>query len=130
LKDKPKMYDILNLDKLVSLLTKFIDVKLEIYELKVKNQLVGIISKFAVLGLIVFFGMFVLFFLSLALGAYLNSVLGNGFLGYIGVSLIYLVISLLMVFYKGKIINNRLFRAFFSDTLTYDDDEQDSEGQD
>ncbi|NJN25713.1 MAG: hypothetical protein HC819_07000 [Cyclobacteriaceae bacterium] len=112
----------LNLDKVIEHLTKFLELKIQIYELKIKSQMVDIISNFAILGLIVSFGMFLLLFLSLALGFYLNMVLHSPFMGFLCVSLIYLAICIILLVFKGRIIKNRLFQAFFSDTLSSDND--------
>lgn len=127
LKEKHRPLDILNLDKLVNNISKFIELKLELYELKFKEQLVVIISSFATLALIISFGLFMLFFASLALGFYLNGVLESGFLGFVIVGLIYLLICIILVVFKDKIITNHLFQALFSDSLTINDDEQDSD---
>lgn len=126
LKEKHKPLNILNLDKLVDFITKFVELKLELYELKVKEQLVVIISSFATLALIISFGLFMIFFGSLALGFYLNGVLESRFLGFLIVGLIYFVICIILVLFKDKIITNHLFQALFSDSLTINDDEQDS----
>ena len=127
LKEKNKPLNILNLDKLVDFITRFVELKLELYELKVKQQLVVIISSFATLALIISFGLFMIFFGSLALGFYLNEVLESRFLGFLIVGLIYLLICIILVIFKVKIITNPLFQALFSDSLTFNDDEQDSD---
>ena len=126
-KKKRKGPDIFNFERLTTHLTKFIEVKLEIYELKVKQQLVGIISGFATLMLILSFGLFMLFFASLALGFYLNRLFDSAYLGFVSVGSIYLFICIVLVIFRDKIITNHLFQAIFSDTLTIQDDEQDSE---
>jgi hypothetical protein len=127
LKEKHRPLDILNLDKLVNNISKFIELKLELYELKFKEQLVVIISSFATLALIISFGLFMLLFASLALSFYLNGVFESGFLGFVIVGLIYLLICIILVVFKDKIITNHLFQALFSDSLTINNDEQDSD---
>lgn len=115
----------MNIDKVIDHLTKFIEIKLEIYELKAKKQVVDIISTLSTLVLILSFGLFMLFFLSLALGFYLNTVFDSAFIGFVFLGLIYLIICILLIVFKNKIIMNHLFQAIFSETLTQDDDEQD-----
>ena len=114
------------MDKLVEKLTRFIELKLEIYELKVKEQLVMIISSFATLALIVSFGLFMIFFGSLALGFYLNVLFDSKFIGFVIISSLYLVICVVLILFKDKIITNRLFQAIFSNSLTSNEDEQNS----
>jgi hypothetical protein len=127
---KSKVFDILNLDKVINQLSRFIELKLEIYELKIKEQLVVIISSFATLALILSFGMIMIFFCSLALGFYLNGVFESRFVGFVLIGLIYFLICIILILFKNKIITNHLFQAFFSDTLTNKNDEQDSDQQD
>lgn len=127
MKEKNKGLNILNIDKVVDYLSKFVELKLEIYELKVKEQLVGIVSSFATLALVASFGLFMIFFCSLALGFYLNTLLESNYLGLLIVGLIYLVLCIILFVFKDKIITNNLFQALFSDTLTINDDEQDSD---
>lgn len=128
--EKNKLYNILNLEKLTSHLSRFIELKLEIYELKVKEQLVGIISSFTTMALIISLGMFMLFFFSLALGFFLNDIFESSFLGFVFIGSIYLLICIVLVVFKNKIITNQLFQAFFSDTLTGKNDEQEIDQQD
>ena len=127
---KNKVFDILNLESVINHLSKFVDLKLEIYELKIKEQLVVIISSFATLALILSFGMFMIFFCSLALGFFLNGVFESKFIGFVLIGLIYFLICIILIVFKNKIITNHLFQAFFSDTLTHKNDEQDSDQQD
>ena len=119
----------LNLDRLVNNLSKFIELKMEIYELKVKEQLVGVISSFATLALIISFGLYMLFFFSLALGFYLNEIFESTFIGFISVGVIYMLICIILIIFKDKILTNHLFQAFFSDTITRQENEQDSQEQ-
>lgn len=129
MKDKRKTFDMLNLDRLVNNLSKFIELKLEIYELKMKEQLVGIISSFATLALIISFGLYMLFFCSLALGFYLNDIFDSTFIGFVLVGIIYMLICIILIIFKDKIITNHLFQAFFSDSITRQENEQDSQEQ-
>ena len=129
MKEKNKGLNILNFDRLADQISKFVELKLQIFELKFKEQLVVVISSFATLALILSFGMFMAFFASLAFGFYLNHLFDSSFLGFVVVGLIYFLICVLLIIFKDKIITNQLFQAIFSDTLTVND-EQDSEEQD
>lgn len=115
---------------MINHLSKFVEIKLEIYELKVKSQLVDIVSNFSVMILIISFGMFLLFFLSLSLGLFLNGVFNSNYIGFVIVSLIYFVICILLILFKGKIIKYYLFQTFLSDTINNDSDEQGNSEQD
>lgn len=130
MEEKRKFLDALNLDRVINQLTKFIELKMEIYELKVKEQLVDIISSFATLILILSFGMFMLFFGSLALGFYLNGLFDSNFLGFLILGGFFLLICIVLILFRDKIITNQLIQAFFSDTITREKNEQDYEEQD
>lgn len=127
MKERFKNLDILNLDKLVDTVTKFIELKMEIYELKVKEQLVQIISTLAILALILTLGVIMIFFFSLALGFYLNDVFDSTYLGFALLGAIFLLIGILLIIFKDKLITNRLFQTFFSETLIKESDEQEED---
>jgi hypothetical protein len=127
LKERNKVFDILNLDKLIENLTKFIELKLQIYELKAKEQLVLIISRIAILTLIFSFGLIMLFFFSMALAYFLNSQIESSFAGFAIVGGLYLTTGLILILSKDKLITNRLFQTFFSETITKDDEDHDQE---
>ena len=100
---------------------------MEIYELKVKEQLVQIISSIATLTLILTFGVIMLFFFSLALGFYLNSLFESSFIGFALIGSFYLLIGALLLAFKDKLITKQLFQTFFSKTLIKDSDEQEED---
>lgn len=127
MKDKQTAFDILNLDKMVDSLTRFIELKMEIYELKVKGELVQIISSIATLTLILTLGVIMLFFFSLALGFYLNDLFNSSFMGFAIIGAFYMLIAVLLAIFKDKLITNRLFNSFFSKTLISGNDEQDED---
>jgi hypothetical protein len=127
LKERFKTLDILNLEKLIESITKFIELKTEIYELKVKEQLVHIISSFATLTLILTFGIIMLFFFSLALGFYLNTLFDSNFIGFALIGAFYLLIGILLILFKDKLITNRLFQTLFSETLISGNDEHEED---
>jgi hypothetical protein len=100
---------------------------MEIYELKVKEQLVQIISSLATLALILTLGVIMIFFFSLALGFYLNELFDSTYLGFALLGALFLLVGILLVLFKDKLITNRLFQTFFSETLIKDSDEQEED---
>lgn len=127
MKERFKTLDILNLEKLLESITKFIELKMEIYELKVKEQMVQIISSIATLTLILTFGVIMIFFFSLALGFYFNELFSSNFIGFALIGAFYLLIGVLLILFKDKLITNRLFQTFFSDTFITGNDEQEED---
>ncbi len=127
MKERFNPFDILNLEKLIDSINKFIELKMEIYELKVKEQLVQIISSIATLTLILTFGVIMLFFFSLALGFYLNDIFQSSFIGFALIGAFYLLIGVLLLAFKDKLITNQLLQTFFSKTLIKGSDEQEED---
>lgn len=127
LKNKEALIRLLNLEKLNADLTKFVEIKLEIYELKLKEQLAGIIATMVLLMIIMSFGFLVLFFVSIALGNYINKLLDSSFLGFLLIGGVNLLICILLVVFRKKIITNPILMAFYSETLIKESDEQNND---
>ncbi len=106
----------LNLDRLVQNVSRFLEVKLEIYELKLKKQLAETIANVAALFLVAAFGFVALVFLSLALGLYLNYVFGSSFLGLLLVGGLYIVVGIIIFQFKERLITHPLFESMFKET--------------
>lgn len=106
----------LNLDRLVQNVSRFLEIKLEIYELKLKKQLAETIASIAALFLVAAFGFVALVFLSLALGFYLNVVFGSSFLGLLVVGGLYIVIGIIIFRFKDRLITQPLFESMFKET--------------
>jgi hypothetical protein len=125
LEKKDKAIEGIRLRKLVETLTSFLLLKLEIYELKAKGQLVQIVSSIAIFTLILTFAMVMLFFFSLALGFYLNTLFDSRFIGFLLIGSFYLIGGALLVVFRDQLITNHIFEAFFSKTIiSGNDDEQ------
>jgi hypothetical protein len=125
LEKKDKAIEGIRLRKLVETLTSFLLLKLEIYELKAKGQLVQIVSSIAIFTLILTFAMVMLFFFSLALGFYLNTLFDSRFIGFLLIGSFYLIGGALLVVFRDQLITNHIFEAFFSKTIiSGKDDEQ------
>jgi hypothetical protein len=127
LKEKHKVFDLLNLDKLLDSLSRFVEIKMQIYELKFKGELVEIISSIAALTMILTLGIIMLFFFSLALGFFLNDLFGSSFMGFAIIGAFYMLSAILLAIFKDKLITNRLFNSFFSKTLISENDEQEED---
>jgi len=127
LEERKKAFDILNLNKLIESLTKYVELKLGIYELKAKEQIVLIISRIAILIIIFSFGLIMLFFFSMALAYFLNDLFDSSFVGFAIVGGLYLAIGLILVLSKNRLITNRLFETFFSETIVKEDEDYSQE---
>ena len=88
------------LSELVDKLTRYIQLKAELIKLQLMARMAKVLSQLIVIGLVLLFGFFLLFFLSFALGSFLNKVLESPFLGHLIVAggyLLSLIILLLLV---------------------------------
>lgn len=89
-----KIFDI---NKLADTLFAYIETKVELFKLDVRDQSVKYISKLLIWTLIIIcFGIF-LFFLSIGAALWLNELLDNHFLGYLIVGGFYLILGLLFL---------------------------------
>ena len=85
---------------IVSRLTDYIKLKAKQIKLELIHHLAKLLGHLVVLGALVILGFFMMFFLSFALGNYLNEVLNSAFWGYMivagGYLVLIIVIGLLM----------------------------------
>lgn len=79
------------INKLVDKISDYIRLKGEKLKLEIIAQVSRLLAHFVALMTIALVGLFILIFLSFALSAYLNEVLGSAHLGYLIVAGIYLI---------------------------------------
>lgn len=109
-RDKKGFFNFLGVDNLLDHLTGFIEAKVEIYKIEFREEAVGGLSKLLV-GLLLFsFGWLFILFLSMAGGFYLGKVLGNDFLGFLIISGCYLLLFVVIFFFKDQLGLERFFR--------------------
>lgn len=75
-----KLFD---LDKLINTLTGYIETRIELLKLDLKEGLSVAITKLVLISLLSLFGFFVVFFVFLGLAAILNDLLESHFWGYL-----------------------------------------------
>ncbi len=108
----------LNLDRLLQNITRFLEIKLEIYELRLKEQLSVTLANLVVMLFVMLVGFVGLVFLSLALGLYLNNVLNSSFAGLLIVGATYLIIGYIVYRFKDKLmLTTRILQAMFKEPL-------------
>jgi hypothetical protein len=129
-KGKNRLLNAFNLDNVIETMIKYFDVRLEIYKLKLKEQLVHLLSAVIAFVLIISLGLYMLFFFSMSFAYYLNDVLNSKFLGLLIIGGIYMVVCILLLIFKDKIITNRLFRAFFERTIQSDNNVKEKRNDD
>jgi len=115
---------LLNLDRLLQNITRFLEIKLEIYELRLKEQLSEMLANLIVMLIVMSVGFVGVVFLSLALGLYLNYLLQSSFAGLLMVGAIYLIAGYIVYRFKERLITTRILQAMFKEPLINVENEQ------
>ena len=84
-------------EQLLSDIRKYLDNRVEYYELKAVEKLSKLIAEVCIRLALLFFLFFVLFFLGIALGFYFSALLHSYFIGFLIISGIFLVSGLVFV---------------------------------
>ena len=79
------------LSTLVNRITEYIKVKGQQIKLEVISHVSRLLSHVLVVGFLILLGLFLIFFLSFGLSAYLNEILESSFLGYFVIGAVYLL---------------------------------------
>ena len=96
-----KIFDI---DKLVDNLTGYIETKIELIQLDVKEELTQLIAKVIAFSIVIFFGLLAVVFISIGLSALLNNYLESHYQGYLLVGLLYLILAVVFFGVRTSII--------------------------
>lgn len=107
----PNGLKIFNVDKLVDNLTKYIETKIELIQLDVKEELIGGIAKAISLIIIIVFALLSVLFISLGLGSMLNDYLESTYFGYLIIGLFYLILTLIVFSGREKIVEQVKLKA-------------------
>ncbi len=93
------------LSGVINRLTEYVKLKAEQVKLEVMARMASVLSQVLVFSMIAFLGLFLIFFLSFALGSYLNEILDSQYLGHLIIAGAYfLVLVIIGLFAKtGKI---------------------------
>lgn len=119
-----KIFDI---NKLADTLFAYVETKVELFKLDVRDQSVKYLSKLLIWTLIMLsFGTF-LFFLSIGAALWLNELLDNNFLGYLIVGGFYLIVGLLFLGSR-KSLEERVYKNV-GDSIKDDEAGSDDERQ-
>lgn len=99
---KDKILKFLRLDGLFSHVSGYIEARVELVKIEIREEVAGILSRGLLLMLISMIGFLCLLFLSIGLAQYLNVVLESSFTGYLIVAAFYGVLLLgLLIFNKS-----------------------------
>lgn len=91
-------------DKLINTLTGYIETRIELLKMDMRESMSVVITKLAVFTLLGFLGFFVLLFLFLGLAQWLNQLLESAFLGYFLVAAFFVIALFLVLISREKIM--------------------------
>src|SRR6185436_7490325 len=112
---KDKIFKLLRLDNLMDNLSGYVETRLELYKLEIREDVAKVLSKALVYSFIMILGMLFLVFFSIGLAHFLNVFFGGSFVGYWIVAGIYAAaLVIFMIFKKGV---DRNFENHFMDII-------------
>lgn len=91
-----KFLKFLKLDGLLDSVKGYIETRIQLFKLEMQEKAANVITSAIFIGLLIFCGLMMLMFLSLALGNYLNEVFGNSYMGFCALGLFYLIMVILL----------------------------------
>lgn len=95
---------ILDLDKLIDALTGYIETKIELLQLDLKEELTSVMAQVVAVGAIVVSSLVAFLFLFLGLAALLNQLLESSFLGYFIIAILWLALAALFAIRRTSIV--------------------------
>lgn len=114
---KDKILKFLRLDGLISNLSGYVETRVALVKIEIREEVAGILSRGLTIMLILMVGFLCLLFLSLAGAQYLNDVLESEYAGYAIVALFYgLLLAILLIFRKGFF---RMFEKQFVELIRH-----------
>jgi len=95
----------------------YIEQKIDYLQLEIAKRTAKTTSNLLTIAVIAFFSFMIIFFLSITAGFALSSLVGSYTYGFLIVSAIYLLITLIVVFFKRKIITNPITELIIENML-------------
>ncbi|SRR5258706_5099185 len=112
---KDKIFKLLRLDNLFENLSGYVETRLELYKLEIREDVAKVISKAFVYGALAILGMLFLVFFSIGLAQFLNVFFARAFVGYWIVAGLYAVALLTLTLFRKRF--DRSFENHFLDMI-------------
>jgi uncharacterized membrane protein YqjE len=106
MKIKDSIFKFLKLDNLIGSLTGYVETRLELYKIEIREDVGKALSKALVYAVLGFFAFLFLIFFSIGLAHFINSFLTVTYAGYWIVAAFYGVTFFLMIIFKKDIDSN------------------------
>ncbi len=107
-------------------LTKYVELKAELYGLNFIESFSLLVTKFVTLSITFLFGIVFTMFLLLTLAYFLGDLLGATYLGFLIVSGIFLILAVIFIALRHKFLTNPIINAMISVMFKYDKDDEDN----
>lgn len=112
---KDTILKFLRIDNLASNVTGYVETRVKLLKIEIKEDIAKILSKGLAQVSIIFFAFLFLVFFSIGMAEYLNTLFTNSFEGYLIISGFYLVLFLLLLAFRKPL--NKFFGKYFSDLI-------------
>ncbi|HNP96832.1 MAG TPA: phage holin family protein [Cyclobacteriaceae bacterium] len=110
----------LKLDSLVDNLSGYVETRVKLLKLEIKEDIAKVLSKGLVHLAIIVFAFLFLIFISIGFAHYLNAVLESDFQGFFIVAGIYFVLFILFLLFRKSF--DKRFEQYFSDLINQKED--------
>jgi uncharacterized membrane protein YqjE len=112
---KDSVFKFLKLDNIVDSLTGYVESRVELVKIEIREDVARVLSHGIVYGAIMLFAFLFLMFFSVGLAQFLNTFFTAAYAGYWIVSGVYLVVFLIFVLFRKGINHN--FEKHFSEMI-------------
>lgn len=112
---KEKIFKFLKIDNLVNHLSAYIDTRVQLFKIEIKEDIAKVLSKGLVHGTIALVAFLFLLFLSFGLAQFLNDQLENSYGGYLIVAGFYFLIIVVLLVFRKSI--DQKFGKYFSELI-------------
>jgi uncharacterized membrane protein YqjE len=106
-----------------------VEARIELAKLSVKDEVSSLASKLIVAVIMSIFAFFIWFYLSLALGYYLNAITDSRYWGILIIAGIHIVILAIIYFFHKQLRLKQLIESGLDTILYSDDDDEKDEGR-
>lgn len=103
---KDIIFKFLRLDNLMDHLSGYVEAKVALVKLEVREEVAHVVSKGIITLLVSLFGLLFLLFLSLALARYLNTIFADDYTGYLVVGGFFGVVFLMLILFRKNILHS------------------------
>ena len=100
---KKSLFNFLKLDSIIEDLSSYVENKLEILKIELKEDAAFLASRLILLIFLCTLALIILLFLSLAAGIVINLWLGSSYLGFLAIGSFYLLLLLVLIIFKNKL---------------------------